>query len=194
MVRDAFALIPGTCIKLLWYIEDWVTSSDIYSPYCPNSAASLFSIWGRRGCIEMDMAEDKCGCRAPRQVHWCELLWNGQVFLMLYWCCELSDTQEKIGWSEHSSLTRDQYFWTSFVIIDIYMWKDKLWLIELVFDRWELIFVVSGIWNPLTWANFTAWRLNLSCKAEGGMQTFSKGVCWEDMSESAQIYESVNCF
>lgn len=171
--------------------------------WVPTQLFTIFHLKRKRLCLsKMDMDEKKCGCWSLQQ-EYSSVMWICLKCLS----CVLCHSIVVLLWT-FSHIGKDWMLWTfpaadqrsvylNLICHDRAIWKDKLWLIEMVFDSWVSRFVVSGIWNPLTWANFTAWRLNLSCKAKGGVQTLQQRcvcVCVLERHVSAQIYEPANCF
>lgn len=175
MVRGAFALFPGTCIKLLWYREVWVASSDLYSSYSVMWVTTQLQAFfpskeEEEVVLKWIWLKINVGASASSAM-WISLKWISCVFLYCSATVNSQTDRKRLaalniphGWPEISV----------FIIChDISIWKDKLWLIELVliaesYDLWfqrSEIHLPEQISLPGGWTS--AARLEEACKHSG---------------------------
>lgn len=101
--------------------------------------------------------------------------WNGTTALL--WTSaarwrriEKCPCRSDSPWPARDSLS----VYSNIICHDRPIWKDKVWLIVMVFDSWELQFVVSGLRNPLIWANFISPAAEFQPPGGGRTQTLQK--------------------
>lgn len=175
MVRGAFAPFPGTCLELLWYREVWVASSDLYSWYSvmwvPTQLQAFFPSKEKEEVVlKWIWLKINVGASASSAM-WINLKWISFVFLYCSATVNSQTDRKRLaalniphGWPEISI----------FIIChDISIWKDKLWLIELVLiaESYDLWFQRSEIHLPAQISLPGGWtsaaRLEEACRHSG---------------------------